>query len=102
VQEKKRTSVVDDDVAGLARGVGADHAGAGDDLADEGVLLLGDVDLDLGLVPVAVLHHGPMLIFLNRDILTFFAALVRPRQTKNRNITATQTSILSETRAAVC
>ena len=44
--------MVDDDVAGLAGGGGADHARAGDDLADQGVLLLGDVHLNLGLVPV--------------------------------------------------
>ena len=55
MEGKRRTLVVDHDVAGLAGGVGADHAGAGDDLADEGVLLLGDVNLHLGLVPVAVM-----------------------------------------------
>ena len=50
------TSVVDDDVAGLSGGAGADHAGARDDLADQGVLLLGDVHFNLRLVPVTA-HH---------------------------------------------
>ena len=44
--------MIDDDVAGLSGSGGANHAGAGDNLANEGVLLLGDVHLDLGLVPV--------------------------------------------------
>jgi hypothetical protein len=39
------TLVVDHDVAGLARGLGADHALDADNLSDARILLLGDVDL---------------------------------------------------------
>ena len=62
-KQRKCTVVIDHDVAGLARGVGADHARAGNDLADEGVLLLGDVDLNLGLVPVPVMRHDDQHTF---------------------------------------
>eukprot|EP00961_Rhodomonas_salina_P149508 2012721-Rhodomonas_salina.2 len=48
----ERTVVIDDDVAGLSGGVGADHALDRHDLADVRVLLLGDVDRHTGLVPV--------------------------------------------------
>ena len=48
--------MVDDDVAGLAGGVGADHARDRHDLADERVLGLGDVDSHAGLVPVPANH----------------------------------------------
>ena len=44
--------MVDDDVACLAGGVGADHALARHDLADERVLGLGHVHRDAGLVPI--------------------------------------------------
>ena len=50
--ERILTLVVDDDVAGLAGGVGADHARDRHDLADERVLGLGDVHGHAGLVPV--------------------------------------------------
>ena len=54
--ERILTLVVDDDVAGLAGGVGADHARDRHDLADERVLGLGDVDSHAGLVPVPANH----------------------------------------------
>jgi hypothetical protein len=40
-----RTLVVDHDVAGLARSLGADHALHANNLSDARILLLGDVDL---------------------------------------------------------
>ncbi len=44
--------MIDDDVASVAGGLGADHALNGNNLADQGVLLLGNVDLNVGLIPV--------------------------------------------------
>jgi hypothetical protein len=46
------TAVIDNDVACVARGLGADHALNGNNLANEGVLLLGNVDLHVGLIPI--------------------------------------------------
>lgn len=46
--------MVHDDVAGLSGGGGADHALGRDDLADEGVLRLGNVRCDAALVPVGL------------------------------------------------
>ncbi len=46
------TAVVDDDVASVTRGLGADHALNGNNLANQRVLLLGNVDLNVGLIPV--------------------------------------------------
>ena len=44
--------MINDDVASLARRLRADHALNGNNLSDERVLLLRDVDLHVGLVPV--------------------------------------------------
>ena len=46
------TAVINDDVADLAGALGANHALDGQDLADEGVLLLGHVHLHIRLVPI--------------------------------------------------
>jgi len=58
--------VVDDDVAGLAGGLGSDDALGRDDLAGEGCLVLVDVDGDGGLVPVGI---GLEEVLLSRSSL---------------------------------
>jgi hypothetical protein len=60
----KNTCVVNDDVAGFSGSLGANHAGARDDLADQGVLLLGNVHLNIGLIPVAGPHMKRFRSFL--------------------------------------
>ena len=44
--------MVNNDVASVTRGLGADHALNGNDLADQGVLLLSNVDLNVALIPI--------------------------------------------------
>jgi hypothetical protein len=75
----KNTCVVNDDVAGLSGSLGANHAGARDDLADQGVLLLGNVHLNIGLIPVAGPHMKRFRSFI---IFALFSTRTRVSEAK--------------------
>jgi len=71
--------VINDDVAGLSGSLGANHAGARDDLADQGILLLGNVHLNIGLIPVAGPH---MKRFRSFFIFALFSTRTRVSEAK--------------------